>query len=234
MRIAHNCSRCGSDLSGLRAPPDPHYHLPVVVCPRCAAACVRTRPEAVVLWREVSHLFYAWFRLAFQIGLAAFFASATASGAHSIAAGLFFRTGLVLPIEDWFRLGLLVLTVLGTGLWLGSCFPHWKRTTLLLAWSLLLLLIPVADSFSHAADAVAGHPWRHSSHTLGQVALTLWHDFVGEFTERAPATLALAGLALVQATVTPLGRVPVALNRVLVRAKNRRRRRMLRGSRGPR
>lgn len=32
---------CGGELASLRAAPDPHYHLPIVVCPACGTASVR-------------------------------------------------------------------------------------------------------------------------------------------------------------------------------------------------
>lgn len=37
------CTRCGTDCSRLRAPPDPVYALPLVVCPGCGACVVRRR-----------------------------------------------------------------------------------------------------------------------------------------------------------------------------------------------
>lgn len=39
--MSHVCARCGVDLSHLRAPPDPIYGLPIVVCPGCGDASVR-------------------------------------------------------------------------------------------------------------------------------------------------------------------------------------------------
>ena len=41
MPRSHVCLGCGTDISGVRAPPDPHYGLPIVTCPTCAMVCVR-------------------------------------------------------------------------------------------------------------------------------------------------------------------------------------------------
>lgn len=227
MRIAHNCSRCGIDLSGLRAVPDPHYHLAVIVCPRCTAACVRTKQEAFVIWRQASRLFYAWSRLAFQIGLAAMFANATLLGAREITAGLF-HTGSVMTLGGWFSLGFLALTALGAGLWLGSSFPHWKRGPLLLAWALLvILLIPIGA----AADAYDSLSVSYRSSTATAVG-EFWERFGHETDNAALQTLVAAGLVTIQALLSPLGFTVRRVNRVLLRLKTRFRRRVLRGTGG--
>ncbi|MEM8757009.1 MAG: hypothetical protein AAGF47_04420 [Planctomycetota bacterium] len=55
MIASHPCTGCGLDVRTVAAPPDPHYGLPVVVCPRCGAASVRRRsrlrPRDAVLRR---------------------------------------------------------------------------------------------------------------------------------------------------------------------------------------
>lgn len=54
MPTHHACAACGYDLSRLRAPPDPHYGLPVVVCPGCALGVVRRRDAMVSGWRQAN------------------------------------------------------------------------------------------------------------------------------------------------------------------------------------
>lgn len=44
------------ELAGIRAAPDPHYGLPIVVCPRCAYACVRTKHPDIEFWRGFRRL----------------------------------------------------------------------------------------------------------------------------------------------------------------------------------
>lgn len=48
MPRSHVCFSCGLDLAPVRAVPDPHYALPVVVCPRCETASVRRRRDPVI------------------------------------------------------------------------------------------------------------------------------------------------------------------------------------------
>ena len=51
--IEHSCHACGLALGRIRAPLDPIYRLPVVVCPGCHAACVRRRHPLSELWRSL-------------------------------------------------------------------------------------------------------------------------------------------------------------------------------------
>lgn len=39
--LSHSCHSCGVNLTGIAAPREPIYGWPVVVCPKCHAACVR-------------------------------------------------------------------------------------------------------------------------------------------------------------------------------------------------
>lgn len=56
MPISHTCPSCCRELGHIRAIPDPHYALGVVVCPRCANATVRTRHPDRVYWQHVRRL----------------------------------------------------------------------------------------------------------------------------------------------------------------------------------
>ena len=48
---SHICPSCLTELARIRAVPDEHYGLPVVVCPGCKLACVRTRHPDQQFWR---------------------------------------------------------------------------------------------------------------------------------------------------------------------------------------
>ena len=54
--MEHTCHVCGWALGRVRAPLDPIYKLPVVVCPGCATACVRRRHPLSVWWRSQKRL----------------------------------------------------------------------------------------------------------------------------------------------------------------------------------
>lgn len=60
---SHLCIACGHDLTHLRAPPDPHYSLPVVVCPGCATACVRRPYAGAARCRSAGRLSRVWLRI---------------------------------------------------------------------------------------------------------------------------------------------------------------------------
>jgi len=48
---SHICPSCLTELAKVRAIPDPHYGLAVVVCPSCLLATVRTRHPDIEFWR---------------------------------------------------------------------------------------------------------------------------------------------------------------------------------------
>jgi hypothetical protein len=52
MAISHVCLGCGLDLALVRPIRDVHYGLPLVICPRCDAACVRRRHPLQHSWRS--------------------------------------------------------------------------------------------------------------------------------------------------------------------------------------
>ncbi len=60
---SHICTGCGSDLTARRAPPDPVYGLPVVVCPACQRPSVRTRASVERGFRRVRAAARSWLAL---------------------------------------------------------------------------------------------------------------------------------------------------------------------------
>ena len=56
MALEHSCPNCGRALARVRAPLDPIYHLPIVVCPTCNTACVRRRHPVAQAWRTTRHV----------------------------------------------------------------------------------------------------------------------------------------------------------------------------------
>ena len=51
MARSHICLSCLYELGHIRAVPDAHYGLGVVVCPRCSLAAVRTKHPDLMFWR---------------------------------------------------------------------------------------------------------------------------------------------------------------------------------------
>ncbi len=53
MPRSHICPSCLTELARIRAVPEPHYRLPIVVCPGCSLACVRTKHPDQAFWRGI-------------------------------------------------------------------------------------------------------------------------------------------------------------------------------------
>lgn len=67
MQRAHICGQCGKDLSPIRAVPDPHYALPIVVCPGCCYAVVRRPWLGGASRRTRSRILGAWRAFLFRV-----------------------------------------------------------------------------------------------------------------------------------------------------------------------
>lgn len=169
---AHICIQCGLSLARVHAPPDPHYGLPVVVCPRCHAASVRrpfagdaTRRAAVRAWHTAARLFI---RLVLLLA-----ASAITVGMTGEIAGKLERAcrrqplyALLLPDDHGTRdrlaselaregtvvVGVWALAWVATGLTAGVTFPHWRLRGFVLVVPLAGLgLLALAMCFGFAA-----------------------------------------------------------------------------------
>ena len=77
MPVSHTCPSCCFELGSVRAAPDPHYGLGVVVCPRCTYAVVRTRHPDRVFWQSVRKTRNSLVRLFLTIVFTALSLSAT-------------------------------------------------------------------------------------------------------------------------------------------------------------
>lgn len=65
--MSHICLSCGRDLARVRALIEPHYGLPVVVCPDCGCAVVRRRHPIIVRWRRFRRLRRSVLALAWRV-----------------------------------------------------------------------------------------------------------------------------------------------------------------------
>ena len=82
MPRSHICTECLTELARVPATRDPRSGLPVVVCPSCAAPCVRVRNPVTVFWRR-SRTLYKALRglalLALMLGMLVIITNASAS-----------------------------------------------------------------------------------------------------------------------------------------------------------
>lgn len=155
MPLAHACISCGTSLSRVRAQRDPHYGLPLVVCPTCTRACVRRRHPLQAGWRRFRATLHAIRHAGFlTIATSGFLTGAIFGAALTLD---FFRamgtswtrlhedvlSGRVASwtIPGWMRgsgepfspIMVTLFSVLG-GLVLGFGLTHWRKWMLIPVW----------------------------------------------------------------------------------------------------
>lgn len=142
---SHICIACGHDLTRLHAPPDPHYALPIVVCPTCARASVRRPYAGAARGRAAVRLGRTWFGLVLRVAALVVFPAMLTSSSLGIAQGLnevLYRDPIfeILSLEprarallqNWLAdvgvwlLPVWVLGTIGTGIAFGGLFHHWR------------------------------------------------------------------------------------------------------------
>jgi len=132
---------CGKDLARVRVQRDPHYHLPLVICPQCGTAAVRQRHPIIARYRQSRLIVLAMVGVLVQlasIGLFGFL--------NLMATVAVMMIMLEVPRyrnEDEVRV-VLVMSLLAlpiaTGTWLTVAFHHLRRWKVWLGWMLIMLL----------------------------------------------------------------------------------------------
>lgn len=178
MSRTHICLGCGFELAGVRAPPDPHYGLPVVVCPRCELACVRhPKDPLIALFHNGLRLRRSLLSLGCQLILAFAIAASFAgmfmtytdefleprglTPAESIR--VLFSGGLSTREYGYSAAGEMAMMAVGfitgaifTGAWLTSCLGHIRRRRVwpgaAAALALSAALVTTMVSFNDAAS----------------------------------------------------------------------------------
>ncbi|MFK7759399.1 MAG: hypothetical protein AB8C13_05575 [Phycisphaerales bacterium] len=69
MAHSHACPSCLTELAKIRAVPDQHYGLPIVVCPSCSWTVVRQRHPDIEFWRGFRRLHHAIRNLVIRVGI---------------------------------------------------------------------------------------------------------------------------------------------------------------------
>lgn len=159
MRIAHTCANCGHDLSRLCALIDPVYALPIVVCPRCREAVVRTSSPVRARARQVQRTAGSLARLALSVLVTLGLAGAVI-GLSSLVEEQWARAqrGSVAP---WTHEAVVMagavwaVVAMIAGFWLGVMLQHWRRWLVLPAWGLLLLGLIVLVEFFELIERVS-------------------------------------------------------------------------------
>jgi len=142
MAIAHVCLGCGFDLARVRAFREPHYGLPLVVCPRCQAATTRRRHPLWSAFRRFKRLDFTITVLGLQLSLAALLAVFTPFGSLAMVVGVSGTQRNTFDSDLWW-LYFWPLAIIGplTGAWLTMGFSHLNRGRTFLGWYAFLCCI---------------------------------------------------------------------------------------------
>ncbi len=236
MPVAHACISCGTSLSRVRARRDPHYGLPLVVCPTCTRACVRRRHPLQAGWRRVRATQNAIRHAGFlTIATSVFLAGAIFGAALTLD---FFRamgtswtrlhedvlSGRVASwtIPGWMRgsgepfspIMLVLFAVLG-GLVLGFGLTHWRKWMLIPLWVALWNVAVFTPLATYRAEVLIDHV---CVMLFGEMAIS-----GGRSSASFPSTYDLAAASVYSVVPFGLGLMGASLLRGLADVNARRR-----------
>ncbi len=142
MTIAHVCFGCARDLAGVRAVRDPHYALPLVICPDCGKACVRQTHPFHTRWIASLRIGTAVTALIFQNVVAlTLICSTLVVIAGALTLGYAAMIG-ELTRQAMINLGMSIGAVsIVTGAWLTAGLSHISRWQAWLGWMLLVVVL---------------------------------------------------------------------------------------------
>ncbi|MBO6738958.1 MAG: hypothetical protein JJ916_03775 [Phycisphaerales bacterium] len=145
MAISHTCPSCCRELGNIRAVPDPHYGLGVIVCPGCETAVVRTRHPDLLFWKHVRGVRKSLQRLILGLIFTALAVGATIGMAFWMMPEITDRSGryqmpdLARP-EVPFQIGIAILITTMCGCIARTIYAHQKFPLIL---GMFLVLIGV-------------------------------------------------------------------------------------------
>jgi len=142
MAIAHVCLGCGAALARIRAIRDPHYRLPIVICPSCGEACVRRVDPILQRWRAFQSLAAALCALLVQVLIVLSLAPATASVVAAVPDIISMQvTDNVFDLLYNQSIPAMVVGVtlpVLTGVWMTIGLGHWRPWLARAIWGLLI------------------------------------------------------------------------------------------------
>lgn len=226
MAIAHICLQCGFDLARVRPVREPHYRLPIVTCPGCAAVVVRRVHPMSRGWKTFLRLDAVLrvlcVQLLFLISLSTLTTVASILIVHE--QGLPARSA---HAEELAWLYVLTFGVLApiTGAWLTAGFSHVRQhfAVVWLAW--LGVLFAEVFLFIVFCVAINETPFDY----IPRNATTLWSDCIRLIL--LPAMMIEFLFLCAAMAGVPVGRLALRVNAWMMRALwswRRRRRRLAR------
>jgi len=204
VRIAHTCASCGFDLSRTPAPIDPHYALPIVICPTCRAAVVRREHPTMSWSRWAGRALFSLLSLLIRAGATLAIAAVVISMSDALWPEV--RRGFADSSRSREVIAVMIITWLLaaciSGFWTGLLFTHWSFRRLAIAWLTFLLLLPFAYSTLAFLDRLNSIPHDAAFFTSGFFRNAI-NQFRRSLTGSFPLIFAAWAVSLV---AMPLGR----------------------------
>jgi len=175
MAVSHICLSCGMDLARVRAAREPHYDLPLVVCPECSAAVVRRKEVVTAAWRRALRAAAAVRAMLLRLILSALLMGASVGLVFFLELEAESDRGFIMEVpgdlltgnsrwnsgEDWsfaaafFMAWALVQT--GVGILLSVGLAHWRPRVLpWVVWAAMLVLMLSLNPATYPARAAMG------------------------------------------------------------------------------
>lgn len=160
MAVSHICLSCGLDLARVRAVTEPHYGLPLVVCPECSVATVRRKEAVTAAWRRTLRTAAAIRAMVLRLAAGAVLMGASVGIVFFLELEAESDRGFIMEVpgalltgnsrwtsdEDWplavvfFTVWALVQT--GVGILLSGGLAHWRPRALpWVVWAAVLVLM---------------------------------------------------------------------------------------------
>lgn len=213
MTMTHVCFGCACDLAGVRAIHDPHYALPLVLCPDCGKAHVRQVHPFHARWIASLRSSTAITTLILQNAIAL---TLVASTLAVIAGAL--ALGYAAIVGELSRLAMVSFGIslgavsIATGAWLTAGLSHIPSWRAWLGWMLLILVL-VGLIATVLLPTLQGR----------LPELVYWIAGTGVIT--AVASIPLVFIMVLALAGIPLGKLLLAAHRAFVRGRFRWRRR---------
>ena len=143
MAKAHVCMECGTDLARVRVQREPHYQLPLVVCPRCRAVSIRRCHPIIARYRHARLVALAVAAVIIQLGLIGLFTFLNMMAAVTLMFSVL-EVSEHRSKEEIMMMGITALVVvpIATGAWLSVSFYHLRRWRVWLGWFAFMLVPP--------------------------------------------------------------------------------------------
>ncbi len=240
MALEHSCHICGHALARVRAPLDPIYHLPIVVCPVCNTACVRRRHPISAAWRATRRaiattigLGWRGFACAVVVGVTLLLSVMLNESLNSVGPLALWQLARAGDLdarwwEDWSRdsgptiAGVGIAWSIALGAALTTAFFHVRRR-----WIIWVSFASVSLG-SFAIEAATNFAWRARNSPSAASTLVICRENILYFNHHASwiivgLLIAIAGIPLGRLLRRAFARTDAARWRALLRRARQRR-----------